>query len=69
MAFHILFSPSVELLSVIHRHTRLLYLSPLFHLLLLLSFKKTFLGKNQAWTVLAARDVEWSDFRGGHLRS
>ena len=68
MAFHILFSPSVELLSVIHRHTRLLYLSPLFHLLLL-SFKKTFLGENQAWTVLAAGDVEWSDFRGGHFGS
>lgn len=34
-----------------------MYLSPLFHLLLLLSFKEAFLGKNQAWTVLAAWDV------------
>ena len=61
---HLVF-PQCELLSVIHRHTRLLYLSPLFHLLLLLSFKKTFLGKNQ----LLIFSVAKTDFSTKHFNS
>lgn len=51
-----------------HTHTPL-YLIPLLPLLLPLPFKKTFLSRNQAYTVLGPWEVERSDFRGGHFGS